>query len=492
MRATWLLGSTGTLFMVGGAFASSFTLTPVVDDSSSIEGSLTLQYVHQLVVGNGGLVALHTIASDQHHILKSVNGVTTILAAPTEDGYSEFREISISQGANLLTFEAVNASGNFALFQRSLGSGTPVRVDTAGTNTGVNESFSNNHYQVNDSGVAVYKHLTGPTQNFSTAIGTTTINTVSEGDVNNLKGFNLGTPDVAYRRQVVTQDGSVVFYAETADTNTPGIYRMGPTGSVSQVSLSGISTVSSVQGASNDAVLYTTLTTPGAGPTVHLNLKVGNSASIELTNYLASNDARPQTIAMTQQNRIAFYDPGSAPNSASLKYYDADHNVVTIAAEGISTVTDGSTQFTIKALSIDDGKRTAPMVNDNGIVVFDAVLTPELSSNDVHAYLAWDTQSETLKVIVKADLTGEFSDQLNGQTILAFLPDVSVNESTFANDVLKDALSDDNWFAFTAVYLDENEGEHIAVGMTHIPEPATVSAMVLIGAGALLRRRRAR
>ena len=37
----------------------------------------------------------------------------------------------------------------------------------------------------------------------------------------------------------------------------------------------------------------------------------------------------------------------------------------------------------------------------------------------MHAYLAWDTQSETLKVIVKADLTGEFSDQLNGQTILA-------------------------------------------------------------------------
>lgn len=492
MRATWLLGSTGSLLMVGGALASSFTLSPVVDDSSSIEGGLTLQYVHQLVAGNGGMLVIHSIASDDHHILKSVGGVTTVLAAPSDDGYSEFREISISSDANLITFEAANPSGNFALFQHSLGAGSPVRVDAAGTNTGTGESFSNNHYQVNAGGVVAYKYLTGPNQTFSTAIGTNTLNTVSEGDPNNLKAFNLGTMNVAYRRQVVTQNGSVVFYAETADTNAPGIYRMDSAGAVSQVSLSGISTVSSVQGASNDAVLYTTVTTPEAGPTVHLNLKVGEASSIELTNYIASDDARPQTIAMTQQNRIAFYDPGSAPSSASLKYYDADHNVVTIAAEGLSTVTDGDTQFTLKSLSIDDGKRTAPMVNDNGIVVFDAVLNPtESPDTDVHAYLAWDTESESLKVIVKADLTGQYSDQLNGQTILAFLPDVLVNDATFANDVLKDALSDDNWFAFTAVYLDESENEHVAVGMTYIPEPATAS-LILLGAGALLRRRRAR
>lgn len=492
MRATWLLGGAGTLLLASGTMGAGFTLTSVVNSDTVIDGGLSLGVVQQIVVGNGGLVAMHSVVNVDHYIYKSVGETTTLLAGPNEGAYGEFRELAISPSANIVTYEAADLSGNFALFQRSLDGGSAVRVDATGTNTAApgSEQFGNNHYQVNDSGVVVYKYLTGTTQNFSTAIGTTTIATVSEGDGNNLTAFNVGGFGNDYRRQVVTQNGSVVFYAETANLNQSGIYRMDPSGDVTQFALSGISSESVVRGASDNAVLYTTVTTPEAEQTIHLHLKVGENAPIELASY--SPGLVPQTSAMTQQNRIAFYDPGSEPDTGSLKYYDATHNVVTIATEGVTTVTDGGTEFTIKALSFDtEGRRTAPLVNDNGIVVFDAIITPD-GATDVQAYLAWDTQAQSLQVIVKADLTGQYADIIDGQLMAFLMPEVSVNVFTAANDVLKDALSEDNWFAFSAVYLDEDFNEYLGVFKTHIPEPATVTSLALVGAGALLRRRRVR
>ena len=487
MRATWLLGGTGALFLGSAAFGAPFSFQPVLSDESPLPDGLTLENIFQVVTAADGVVISHAQADGEQYVFKTVAGVTTYVAAP-DAGYAEFREVAVSPSGTI-SFEARNPSGDFALVQTPLAGGPLVRLDSNGTNIG-GEPFEQNHYQVNDVGVAVYKFVNAGVQSFSTAAGATTHTTVAEGDIHGVKNFNLPTADVPYRRQVVTHDGSVVFYAEAVADNTPGLYRLNSTGDISQISVSGISFQSTVVGASDNAVLYTTLTTPEASPTVHLNLKVGAGNSIELTNYVPTlAEARVSNAVMTPQNRIAFFDPGSASNSASLKYYDASHGVVTIISEqGGSVFDDANNQFTLKQLSIDDQKRTNPMVNDHGIVVFDAILNPTASpTTDVQAILEWDVDSQQLKIVIKSDGGGEYSDDYGGGKVLGLAADVLTNQ---AGDVLKGSLSEDNRLSFVLAYTDSNDVEHFGIGMVQVPEPTTASAVGLAAAGLLLRRRR--
>ena len=502
MRATWLLGGTGLLFAAGGAIASPVT-PDIAFNESTLPNGLELNDIRQVVAGNNGAVATYTVASGDPYIMLHVGGNTTLISAP-DSGFNDYRELSFSPDVNLLTYQAVDPSGNFRLVQANTTGGTPTPIDPAGTNIFNGQSLEDSHYQVNASGTAVFKYRTGEApnqvQNFSTGsvlVPNTILQTVTDPTSHGLKDFNLPDNGV-YRRQAIASDNSVAFFAKDSTSNIASIYRLDSGGTATALFATG-ATPTYVIGASSNAVLYATQ----SGGTRTLKLGYDGTApesAVQLASftYPHFDGASVVNAVMTQQNRVAYYNSGNQTGEASVGYYDQAHgNVAGIAVENQTIVSDGTYNYQVTRLNIDDQFRGNPMVNDKGVVVFDAILTVQgevlevgQEASKVKAFLAWDAGSEQLSIVVKSDLNGDpnsvYSDTFNGFTVLDLVTDTAMNN---AGDVLKDGLSEDNYLSFALGY-GNNDEQHAGVATIMVPEPAAVSMLAVMAAGLLLRRRR--
>jgi hypothetical protein len=492
MRATWLLGGTGMLFLGSAALASPFSIQLVIDDQTSLDFG---QYQGSVlaVAGNGGAVATYSQVDGDIAILTHLGGTHTLIAGG-DLGFQQFADLSVTPG-NVVTFMAANNDGsNKAVYQATFGGAVRNRLDDHNaTIDGTDLIF--NHYQVNSSGVVVYKNMTSSQQAFTTALGTSQtgtqrFRTIAEEDGNNVQNFNLQTADVLYRRQAIPQNGSVVFYAEDPN-NTPGIYRLPATGPLQSVSLPGVtvSNTTRVWGASDNSVLLSTT----SGTRTYLSLSV-NGTTTALTNYLTDiGNPRVTNAVMTQQNRVAYFAAGDTADHGSLHYFDPTNGDKLIATEGTGFTDSTGAAYHLKSLSIADAKNTNPMLNDHGMVVFDAIITADADPNtaDLQSLIAWDLTTGQKTVVVKAAADGSggnFSDDFGGGKILQITPDTLTDQG---GDVLKDGLSEDNFLAFVMTYSDADSVEHdFAVGLVQLPEPATTSAFVIVGAALLRRRRR--
>jgi hypothetical protein len=486
MRATWLLGGTGALLATSAAFASPFSWVLVVDDQSSLPGGLVYEGSYLVVAGNGGAVATVSQADGEKYVMTHAAGTTTLLTG-VDDGFSDYSQLAFSPNGTV-SFQTNNPSNNFRLHQSPSTGGGATWVGLTNTNITDDPFFDQAHYQVNASGVTVYKYRDAGVQSFSTAVGATTIHTVAEGDAHEVKNFNLPV-NTRYRRQAVTASGSVVFYAEDALTSAPAIYRLAAGGTLGTVPLAGITAASRVIGASDNAVLYTALTGPGPIQTSHLTLQIDATPAVTLASYADDAPyARVTNAVMTQQNRVAYFDPGVSTNTASVGYYDQALGDVTIITEGDGVTDDQANAYTLKRISIDEQRTINPMVNDHGIVVFDAVLTPDADpGTDVHALLMWDTQTQAVKIVVKTDGGGTYSDDFGGGKVLMLGFDTQTNQG---GDVLKDGLSEANYLAFAVAYSDAFDVEHVGVARVQVPEPSLTSVAAATVAGVLLRRRK--
>ena len=130
------------------------------------------------------------------------------------------------------------------------------------------------------------------------------------------------------------------------------------------------------------------------------------------------------------------------------------------------------------------------MLNDRGTIVYDAML--QADGRDVMALLVWDAASQQTSIVVKADITGDglhtLSDEYTDSTGTYKISNLVTNTPLgLFSDVQKDALSEDNYLAFTIAYDDDSK---LALVEVSIPEPTTASVFGLMAAGLLLRRRR--
>ncbi len=170
--------------------------------------------------------------------------------------------------------------------------------------------------------------------------------------------------------------------------------------------------------------------------------------------------------------------------TSSLWYFDAAETI-TGPLDSPIVIGDGSSEvdgWTISSLDFDLFNLSAPMVNDNGFVVFSALLENDEESG-VQAFLSW-SEATGLGIIAKA---GDTFD-LEGETKTIFTL-VSTGLSADA-DPLKDGLSDvSNYFAFGVIY-GEDDYENFAILRTQlIPEPGT-AALLAGGMLSLAMRRR--
>jgi hypothetical protein len=465
-RTLFGLGSLASLALAAPAIGGQFDLSLLVNEQSAIgvDTGLTYEFSSHIVAGLGGTYATISFADGDPFIMLHSSGSTSIVTAP-DAGYSELMHLAPSP----ILLNINDPSENLKVVN--------------------GQNFNVTQYQVTASGTVAYKYRAGGTvQSFSTSGSVN--NTVTEDVDNGLHDFNLPVAEFQ-RRQAIASDNTVVFFAREGDLpGTPSIYRLSAAGVATAIPNIPTTTDTRVIGASPDAVLYASK--PNATTTT-LSLKIGTGIEtpVVLASYTTDGSrALAVNAVMTQANRIAFFNPGEAVGEASVGYFDASidpDEALPVAEEGQDIENE---TYRIRQISINSLLRTNPMVNDKGTVVFDAIISPLADLNaEVHAILAWDAEAQQTKIVVKADQntdnsnTYAYSDEFAGEKITALDFDVVTDQ---AGDVLKDALSDDNYLAFTIMY-----GDHTGVAMVQLPEPG-VSGVLLIGTGAMMRRRRAR
>jgi hypothetical protein len=356
------------------------------------------------------------------------------------------------------------------------------------------------HYQVNAAGQVAYQIRETASNVQSIRRSGPDGRIVADNGTEGLSDFNRyflppstpeNSPILLPKRASVAAGGTVVFRADSGGGLT-NIYRsddlVHPI--VSNV-FNGSTTLSAranVLGASDGHVLFTTTNSDNTIASLYLAAD-GTAPGAAIVSYSAAT-ALPHAAAMTQQNRVAYYAP--VGGDTTLNYFYNGTSTM-IATEGTTVVDD---TFTITQISTDvfsSGRSGAPMINDRGSVVYDALITS--GGRQAMALIAWDATTQQNHVVVKADFTQDGSYDLsdvytdsNGDsftiTSLLFNPGLGM----FA-DTAKDALSDDNWLAFSFAYDADSQ---FALVEVQLPEPTTVSAFTIAGASLLVRRRRFR
>lgn len=217
--------------------------------------------------------------------------------------------------------------------------------------------------------------------------------------------------------------------------------------------------------------------------TLSLVMKTTNGSAIELGTF---NGSGPYAAEMSANGRAAAYIPTA--NGGKIVYLKDDiSSTAPTTIVAVNDAIDGG--YTISNLPANG---TAPMVNDNGVVVFEAEIT-DGSNNQFEALLIWSEGAASPTVVIKSGDAVTVNG--NGVTVASFSttgspfnPNTPYPGLTLDADGLKDGLSDTNQLAFGVLY-DGTSGLESAVLVTSLPEPGMVSALAVFAAGALLRRR---
>lgn len=503
----WFSYGVGGLSAIAGAQATDFSFIKAVDQVTIGSEEFSLGFASQVVVQNGGHIAAIVDYSNDFNDGTSViywdgtgdaspiatvdSAVYPLIGSSTpEANFDAFYNLSLSRdinGIERVTFLArrddQSGGGTSGVYQYNVNAATENRIlgfaDPAPP-SGSGETFSfhptsgvqSASYQVNNAGNALFSGRAGGDQVLirGNETGTERLVDSTDSGLSNIDGFNPKKVLTGGNQAVfLADDGSNRIIAEVDSAGGSVTTRVqfpdGPS-TIKPEQIFGATATAEVFGVSldgtNDNALYyhndSTNTFTQLGST--FNGVVGGNP----TNYYGS-------AAMTQAGNVAFLTPNSAATAVeSISYFDG--SIQTLIASLQDAIIDpilGTLQ--IEQISLTGF--TPPMLNDNGWVVFDAILGN--GSPDYEALLAWNGGDLSLV----ARVGGEILIDGNLVEIEGFS-----NFLGSDGDVLKDGLSDDNYLAFGVSYAD---GHQIVV--TQLPEPSGLM-LLSVGLFGLCRRRR--
>ena len=472
------LGAISQQWVVGA------TLTPVIVTGDAVGGAVFSNAGQVVLADNGDVGMIAGLDSSDDAVLFSQysgGGYTHSLVARdaqtipgSSDLYAGFENLSLTTvgGASKLVFSSPTSSITKAgLFQSTNGgAASPIFYSGSGRTLLTSGSVGGPlGYGVSADGHVAFGTKNSGAQELHVD---SVLNGIATGAITNFNQTQNAIPDQRYFvKRVALNSNSVVGVGTTAGTwgvydfsgsLTPspryqtisfGLGSYAPRRLLGATGARSVVLAESLSDSTNGGLFYEHA---GSLTPVITGINPGGANA-------ASND--DPIGQMTASGRVAAYLPDTG-----LIYYDS-----TVGLKQLSTGVHGAT--TINAFGLLFDPVLAPMVNDNGWVVFEAVLPGVAIGTE--AILAWQPATDILQVLVQ---TGD-TVTINGvdRTILGF----NRANPSFDSDVLRDGLNESNQVAFSV----STTGGAAVFTTSIVPEPGT-PALVVLSASLLLRRRR--
>jgi hypothetical protein len=509
MRSWMMAGAVG-LSLVVVAAASAQTQFNVILSQSQVVGSspvdLTQATDLQVVAGTGGQVGLLGADNEGNQTVLYYDGSAWTSVIQTGDSVSgntvqQFANLALSGNAadgsgTRLTFLGINSDNNDAgVFQYDVGGAGVQEVAFDGKNGltipssyGTTEGFM--PIAVDQAGNVAFEPLnaSGDTLvdvgNISSMPVVTTAFTSdsnSDGSVGSKAVFGSAPLGISTDATGATTFGVINSPASNTHSQFIATFSGGTATVISGAALNDVMLLAAQQNASAgvNAALY-----EAQDPSLSNidNVILYNNGTNHILQSINTNTATggEDTGEMTIGGKMTYYVPTSA--GGALEYYDVASNTYTptqVAAVG-SGVSDpfvgGS--YVIKSLPT---LLQSPMINNNGLVVFDATigLSGDPSSS-FQALLDWTgSGSPTVLLYAGENIAGQGNIDPDG---------IIINGLFNQADVFKDSLNDQGYLNVVASFDD---GTDLAVLQTAVPEPTTLAMLPIVGALLLRRRNRA-
>lgn len=497
LAAVPALGGLQTVWKGGGLAEAVFSVSQVViSDSGEVAAVVDLDNGNDFIPT---ILFNATPGTNQAQAL--VQGGSGIFGGG--GSFDGFANVSMTGGAGVggtrLTFAGSSDAGSqqFGVFQVDMGTGGRVdyrgvvQGDEAFDGDGVKHpfSFQPSPSQVTDlSLVSVHANGSGQALFGGKVNDGQVLARVDGGPAGRyldstlgLANFNEDGRSLPQRR--ITESGAAVFLGD-GPGGTNAIYRMSGAMLTPQAWINGpISaggedyTPSLVLGATDDAVLFWGV---DGNNDRSIFIKHGLDPIKQLGMYSQPLVGEYAGGALTDNGLAAFLATDNQ-GQTELLFYDAAGNGLAQQVAGRGTAIAG-TPWLVQQVGIDG--RAAPMLNENGVVVFGAWIAQDLNDSGLPALLWWEDGS--LRLVAKA------GDEVALENVGGYtLTDVMSGGLGVEGDIYKDGLSADNQLAFAVAYSGPGGEEGTAVLLTSVPEP---TAMVWLAAGVLIllhRRKRA-
>ena len=519
--ATWMLLGLGGV--VTPAAGQNFSFVTVLEGETPINtAGQPLANVGQVVLQDDNAVAaivgVGPIGSPVHVVTFNAtpgNSFAAIIASEGQShstfntsgagSFGEFNNLAASNG--VVTFVGTQSTGNTGrgVFRYDVNTSQPSTIhfdddDVNAWNGVLNTGVGLPAYGVNTAGGVVFSAATGAlpppgdqfVARFSVGSGSTRIHDDSSGVTN----YNY--PDSGYpTRKVLTEAGHAVFIGDD-NQGVSRIYNVtpGPSPVRSERPFSGGVTYEAdrLLAASGDDVNGVTLfrafknrpNPNDEGWSIGALLVQSTHGLTEVGAFDLNDGALPEvTAVMSDNGRIAAFIPDAT--GGHVAYYDAAAGGLVQTLGANANVGDG---FKIQGVSIGGG--SVPMVNENGMIVFDAIIVND-DDDARQALIAWSPDSnEGPSIVIK---TGDTVSIDGSDVTIAQLISNSpypIGDLAYDADVLKDGLNENDYLAFGVRYVGGENGQGSAILLTHVPEPAGLAIFSLAGVFLMRRGRKQR
>jgi len=491
MRISWFLDGVCGLCAAAMAESPSLPFQVIVNSEQSYNALPNGFGGAQMVVGEGGKVAMNAVDPSGINpiIVYYSAGKLSTVADGTIMGQSGFESLSLSgnsSGGTRLTFAGINsAQTGVGVFQYDVDSSSMNQLADDGLGgLSMPSSINGQNLRVNAAGQVIFS-----------AVGNDGSGSILVGDSSAATGHQLTT----------------LFTSDTWTTSTPGSYNF----ALSQLAISasgttGLATLATPANTDNAAIYTMSGGTPAylcgtsqgfdvpgllaAQQTGAVNavLFLGPDTNVAHQEDYVLHDSSGNHLLgsydntvpqhggvgaeMTTTGKLAFFLAN--PNGDTLQYYDVTtHSQTQIASTltGDNAVVDPASPSAHYVIS--SFETHAPMINNNGIVIFDAEITGSTGTNQ--ALLEWQPGGGAPIILLQA---GDVIPALVTEPGTGVIDDDGMFIMT--GDIFADSLSDDNYLGVDVSY----DGGNQAALLVQLPEPTTL-ALLPVASLALLRRR---
>jgi hypothetical protein len=436
---------------------------------------------------------------------------TSVSGLSGPQNFSQFENLAISGGSvgpadltfTVLNTAAPNAAGLLQYTEGTTnGSGNPnvrnIAFNGQGYYFGQNTStpggtFGPIEYQVNQNGDVLF--LASPNSNTTSSAPNVVL---SHNNSNNTVFTSTGSLEVSTatgnNRIAIAPDTSGAVVLDSSGTN--GVYNT-PTGSTPHSLTAGQTLIpgqANVLGYNNISGSNTALVLVAGSNSSQNVILASPGGSQTLLNFTPpSSNANQLNGEISPTGKIALYVPGTNSPAGDVIDYFPGAPVANPANVHVGEpVADGSSSGLIIQSLQNASNDYVPMVNNNGLVVFDAEIGTS-PSDEMQALLSWiPGQTPTVLLAAGDQLPiGNDTDPSN----LPIIADLQTNNAGFDSDYTRNTLNDSGEVAVGVDYYFASDPltTYAAVLATQIPtsvpEP-TALPLLSIAAARLLKRKR--